>query len=91
MVVLHPFLRLSSVFVALEKGDTSEYFKTLKNQIQKFSGAEKMDFKIFVKFLLEANRGSFERTGSPETETKKVLRKLLPYHYQCQVCHKGNF
>ena len=87
--MIHPFLRLSSVFLALEKSDTSEFFQNLKNEIQKFSGANKIDFKSFVKFLLEANRGSFEKNGKPETETKKVLTKLLPYHYQCQVCHKG--
>ncbi len=88
VIVVHPFVRLASVFLDLE--NQNEFSKNLKSEIQKFSSnSEKIDFKTFVRFLLEGNLGSSQRSGKEETETKKLLRKLLPYHYQCQVCHTG--
>ena len=90
--MVHPFTRLASVFLNMDK-DGSEFSSKLKSEIKKFGGAsdEKLDFKLFVRFLLEANLGSSKRLNSDETEVKKVLKKLLPYHYQCPVCHWSEF
>ncbi len=85
---MHPFVRLAKVFLDLE--NQNEFSEKLKSEIQKFSKtSEKIDFQTFVRFLLEGNLGSSQRSGQEKTETRKVLRKLLPYHYQCQVCHTG--
>ena len=83
--MVHPFTRLASVFLNLAK-DESDFSTKLKSEIKKFSDSE-IDFKLFVKFLLEANLRSSERPSNEETEVKKILKKLLPYHYQCPVCH----
>lgn len=90
VIVMHPFVRLAKVFLDLE--NQNEFSEKLKSEIQKFSKtSERIDFQTFVRFLLEGNLGSSQRSGQEETETRKVLRKLLPYHYQCQVCHTAIF
>lgn len=84
LLIVHPFSRLVSVFKSLNEG--TKFYKDLKATIQQFSPNSNLSFKIFVRFIMEANRNT-SNVKSPET--KEILKKLLPFHYHCPVCQKG--